>query len=267
LSLPQPLTLLDAVGLYVSSLKSKSSGTPSQQELLRFAQWCGSDRAMSAIQPSVVEGYGARVVGVVGGAEVSERLKEVRKFLAFALKKGLIDQNLARHLRVPKAKTSRAIRPGGEQQAIELTAEGRAELESELESTRAKRGPLAVEVRLAAADKDVRENVPLEAAREQLGLVESRILEIERRLKAVVIVDPSKRGRAIGMGSTVLLKDLGSGRETRYTLVSAYEAKSLQGKISDASPVGKALLSRTVGQEVEVTTPRGTIRYRIQRVS
>ena len=63
------------------------------------------------------------------------------------------------------------------------------------------------------------------------------------------------------------VKNLGTGQETSYTVVSAAEANSLEGKISDASPVGKALMKRAVGQEVEVETPNGKLRYRVLRVS
>ena len=108
----------------------------------------------------------------------------------------------------------------------------------------------------------------MEAAREQLGHVESRITEIEETLRSAVVVDPSqRRGLAVAVGSKVVVKELDSGRETKYTIVSAAEADPLQGKISVVSPVGKVLVTRTTGQEVDVKTPRGNLRYRILEVS
>ena len=157
---------------------------------------------------------------------------------------------------------------GGDRGETEVTHEGHIELVSEVESLKAQRAPIAVQIARAAADKDVRENAPLEAAREQLGLVESRIRQIEEALRRAVIIDPSKRGgKAVELGAKVRVKDVKSGRETLYTLVSATEAKPLEGKISNVSPVGRALLRRIAGQEVEVDAPGGKLRYRIMKVS
>jgi transcription elongation factor GreA len=265
----EPVTLLEAIGVYVSNLRTRDTNSQAQQELLRFVNWCGSDRAMQDIKPVEIGMYGEQAVGVIGGSLAAERLQEVRKFLTFAKKKGLIEQNLAPHLRIRKGKS----RSGGDKGAradaiIELTVDGHRQLSEELEKLKAQRAPIAAEIGRAAADKDVRENVPLEAAREQLGLVESRVGEIESTLKVAVIVDPSKRrGRAVSVGARLVLKDLATGRETRYTLVSASEANPLGGKISDVSPVGKALLNRVAGDEIEVESPRGTLQYRVVRVT
>jgi transcription elongation factor GreA len=110
--------------------------------------------------------------------------------------------------------------------------------------------------------------VPLEAAREQLGLVESRIRQIEDTLKNAVVVQPSgEKAKTVRVGTKVHLKDLESGRETRYTVVSASEARPLDGKISDVSPVGKALMKRSAGQEIRVETPRGQLKYRIVKLT
>ena len=150
---PRPVTLLDAVGLYVSSLKSKAAGPPSRQELLRFAQWCGSDRVIADIQPSVVEEYGAQTGGSAARRDAPERLREVRQFLAFAHKKGLVDQNLGKYLRVPKTKLPAASGKSRNGPAtIEITAEGQAQIESELEGLRSRRGPIAARGRQPAAE-------------------------------------------------------------------------------------------------------------------
>jgi transcription elongation factor GreA len=262
------VTLLDAVGLYVSSLKTKAAGPPSRQELLRFAQWCGSDRIIGDIRPPDIEEYGTQAAGSAARRDAPERLREVRQFLTFAHKKGLIQQNLARYLRVPKAKLpAAAARSRNGPATIEITAEGQAQIESELEALRSKRGPIAAEIRRAAADKDVRENAPLEAAREQLGQLESRIGELEKALESAVTVERSGPSKTVRLGSKVVLREVDSGRETAYTIVGALEADPLGGKISDVSPVGKALMNQAVGREVSVTTPRGLVKYLIKRVA
>lgn len=255
--------------LYVGSLRTKNTQAQAQQELFRFIQWCGVERQISALAPPEIGEYGEQAVGSVGGMEASERLQEVRKFLSFAKKKGLIERNLSTHLRIRKAKgRTRGGSSGNGRNVQELTKEGHAQLVLELEEQKAKRPPLAEEIHRAAADKDVRENVPLEAAREQLGLVESRIAEIEEVLKSAVIIDKSRRdNEIIRIGSVVVVKDLGSGRETRYTLVGATEANPLERRISNVSPVGKALLNKVSDDEIEVETPRGKQRFKVVKVS
>lgn len=263
---PQSITLITAVGQYVGTFKTGSNHVQAQQELLRFAQWFGPDRAISELQPPEVGEYAERAVGLRGGRSAVERLEGVRKFLAFANKKGLTERNLAPHLRASRSKT-RPSTAGEAPAPIELTHEGHSALAAELGDLKGQRGPIAVDIRRAAADKDVRENAPLEAAREQLGHVESRIRQIEGTLKGAVIVEQNAQGGAeVSLGSRVKVKDVKTGRETTYTLVGATEAKPLERRISNVSPVGRALVARSAGQEVEVDTPSGTLRYRVIKV-
>lgn len=261
-------SVIQAVGQYVISLRTKESQSAAQQHLMRFVQWCGAERALSDIRPSEVGEYGEKAIGSSGGTQAVERLQGIRKFLAYARKQGIIDQNLAQHLRIRKGK-ARSIRTdaAAKTAAEELTAQGHREMVGELEKLQSEREPIAREIRRAAADKDVRENVPLEAAREQLGHVESRIREIENTLRVSVVTGPRRGVKTVGVGAKVLLKDLNNGRETRYTVVSASEAKPLEGRISNVSPVGSALMSKTSGQEIEVVTPGGKLKYRIVRVT
>lgn len=263
-------TLLDAVGLYLAGRKSSADMEPQQKrELDRFAHWCGLDRTISDIRPSEIGEYAEQMSGSGASLQAAMGLQAVRDFLTYAKKKGLTPSNLALHVRIPKSKTrggKRGARSG--EGGTELTAEGYAQLKAELEKLNAERGPLAIQIKNAAADKDVRENAPLEAAREQLGYVESRILKLESTLRTAVIVDASQRAApTIRLGNRVLVKDVESGTEKTYVLVSPTEAKPLEGRISNESPLGKALLSRAVGQEIEVITPRGKTRYSILTVS
>ena len=265
----QSVTLIEAVGVYVEGLKSKDGQSQTQQELLKFVRWCGADRAMSELRPPEVGDYAEHAVGSGVGTQTQERLDGVKKFLSFAKKKGFTEQNLSPHMRATRGRSrSRRGKEGDAPKVTKLTRGGHAKLVTEREELKARRGPLAVEIRRAAADKDVRENVPLEAARERLGHVETRIREVEEVLKGAVIIGPSgKADQVVRLGAKIVVKDLGTGRQTRYTLVDATEASPLDGKISDVSPVGKALLRRSVGQDVEVETPRGKLRYKIVKVS
>ena len=264
------ITLWEAVGGYVATLKPDDRPEEVQRELFRFVQWSGSDRTFSELSPPEIGEYADKLGGTGSSPLAATRLQMVRGFLSYARKKGLIDKNLAQHVRIHKAKTANSKnRTRSASEAVELTPDGHAKLMADLQKLRASRAPLAKQIQSAAADKDVRENVPLEAAREQLGHVESRIQRIEYTLKAATIMDPSRQRQAatVTLGDRVLVRDLESGRESSYMLVSPSEANPLDGKISNASPLGKALMRRSVGLDVEVVTPRGNTRYRILKVS
>ena len=257
----------------------------------------GEERKMADIKGREVEEY---VKKFYVGPQSAEQLQAVKDFLRYADKQKFTQQpeqtlpenddamnpdkqkftrrpepkgkyTLANHLRIPRPKSqakSTYARDGQAANVIELTPEGHQNLVAELEDLKAQRGPIAEQIRKAAADKDVRENAPLEAAREHQGQVEARIREIENTLEIMEIVDPSARKKAVvQMGSQVLLKDIESKREVQYTIVSALEAKPLEGKLSDKSPIGKNVINKPEGKEVEVITPGGKIRYLLLKVS
>ena len=266
----ESMNLSEAAGVYVGSIKSKERQDETHRELYRFVHWCGTGRTISGLSPVEIAGYADHVGGSGTTPQAAERLQVVKAFLSYAKKKGIIDKSLAQHVRIPKSKARRGAMAGRNAEEVpELTRSGHAKLKAQLEKLKAERVPLAQDISKAAADKDVRENAPLEAAREQLGLVESRIRDIENTLESAVIIDSSssKRATTVKVGTRVSVKDLGTGRENSYTLVSAWEAKPLEGLISDVSPLGQAINGRSVGQEVEAKTPRGNARYRILKVT
>ena len=269
MGLIESITLQEAVGQYQNSIKPKDNQDQIHKELFRFAHWCGRDRVLSGLSPAEIGEYADKVEGAGTTPLAAERLQVVRKFLSYASRKGLTERNLAKHVRIRKSKARLGKGVGETQDVVELTADGHAKLTAELERLRAERGPLAQQIHRAAADRDVRENAPLEAAREQLGHVESRIRSIETALMSAVIVGaPSgRRALTVRVGTRVSVKDLNTGRETKLTLVGRAEADPLEGKISDVSPLGQALVGRSASQEVEADTPRGRVRYRITKVT
>lgn len=259
--------LLTAIGIYIGSIRNSDDSV--QRELRRFVKWCGPGKDLSQIPPSMIGDYADSVAGTGTTPQAAERLQVVRKFLSYAKKKGMIEVNLAQHVRARKSRNnSRGIERTEVNSKIQLTLEGHAQLVSQLEDLKGQRGPLAKEIQKAAADKDVRENSPLEAAREQLGQVESRIVEIEGTLNNAVVIDSHGRSsQVVNIGTVVWLQELDTGRKSRYTLVSASEANPMDSKISDVSPLGKSLLGQKVDQTVMAKTPRGDMRYRILRIS
>jgi transcription elongation factor GreA len=146
-----------------------------------------------------------------------------------------------------------------------LTAEGLQALKDELhELTINKRGEIAERLKEAKADGDLSENAMYDAARDEQSFVEGRISEIEHILKHAVVIAHKSTG-SVALGSTVHV-ELEEG-EQQYVIVGSTEANPDEGKISDQSPIGKALLGKKPGDEVEVEVPSGKITYRIKKVS
>ena len=129
--------------------------------------------------------------------------------------------------------------------AISLTAEGKKELEAELKELIASRPAIAEKIATARAFGDLSENEEYSSARNEQKVAESRILEIQEILKNAKVIKGGKRSK-IDLGVTVKL-NLG-GRELTYTLVGPTEANPSEGKISNESPIGKALMGRKAGE-------------------
>jgi len=192
----------------------------------------------------------------------------VRRFLAFAKKAGYTPTNLATHLRLRKTAAARPSARGPAPKEVVLSEEQKRALTAELESLKAQRPKIVDDLQRAMADKDFRENAPLDAARQQQGFIEGRIRRLESTLEHAVVLEEGATGAddVVEIGSTVHLRNLASGAETTYTLVRPGEVNAAQGRISFESPVGRALLQRRAGDEVEVAVPSGTLRFRIERV-
>jgi transcription elongation factor GreA len=116
------------------------------------------------------------------------------------------------------------------------------------------------------ADKDFRENAPLDAAKDRQGHIEARIREIESTLKRAVLADAAAQTGRVRVGSSVTVKNIDNGRTMQYSIVGPTEANAAEGKISSVSPVGKALLDRVPGDEVEVSVPAGAMKLVVEAV-
>ena len=131
---------------------------------------------------------------------------------------------------------------------ISLTAEGKKELEAELEELIKNRPVVAEKIATARAFGDLSENEEYSSARNEQKMAESRILEIQEILKNARIIRGGKKDKA-DLGATISLEM--NGRTVEYTLVGPTEANPLEGKISNESPIGKALLGKKAGEEFE----------------
>jgi transcription elongation factor GreA len=159
----------------------------------------------------------------------------------------------------PRSSTAPAAKRRDEPTPV--TAEGLASMEAELERLRTVERP-AVVTRIALARElgDLRENADYEAARREQSFVEGRIQELERRIRSAVVIRPQERA-GIALGSRVLYELDGDPGE--LMIVGSTEADPAQGRVSSVSPVGRSLMGRHAGDEVEVITPSRRLRYRI----
>ena len=259
-------SMLEALSQYIARPKGKGQ-KDGQQELNRFIQWCGRDRSIDELTPPDIGGY-AESAGM-WGADSAEKLKPVKQFLTFLKDRGLISVSLASHLRASRAKRGqrRAFFRSATEHA-ELSAEGYAGLQSRLHMLKEERVKIVSDIGRAMADKDFKENAPLDAAKERQGLIESGIRDLEGILANAVVTtkDRTDTDKRVRIGKKVTLKDARSGKLVRYTLVDSQESDPLTGKISSISPVGRALMDKTIGEEVQITVPSGTLHYIVTKV-
>ncbi len=144
-----------------------------------------------------------------------------------------------------------------------LTREGLKKLEEELEHLRTvRRAQVAERLHNAQEDGELIENAEYEDAKNEQAFVEGRILTLEAMLSNAVIIKDNGPDGVVALGSKITVKENG-GRPEVYMLVGAAEASPKEGRISNESPLGRALLGRRVGDEVKVNAPAGTLSFRI----
>ncbi len=258
-------TLGEVASQYLINL-TPDNRLKAQPEVTKFVRWFGENRSVNNLTAQEIENYTERLTSTI--TELQEKIEPVKEFLAFAHKKGFIKARLGQHLKIKKTPTKiPVIRKSQEQKAAQLTPEGYAALEAEIKSLVAERPKIVDEIRKAAADKDFRENAPLEAAKEYQGKVESRIKELESVLKSATLINEKQNsGHGAIIGDIVILLDLSSKERIQYTLVDMKEANPSAGKISVNSPIGKALIGHKPGDRIEVNAPAGMMPYLIEEL-
>ncbi len=147
-----------------------------------------------------------------------------------------------------------------------LTKEGIEELNSELKALIAERGPIAERIKTAREFGDLSENAEYSSARQEQEQTEARIAEIEHILLNVEVIKKPKGDSKVQLGSHVSLKNE-AGKTKEFQVVGTVEADPLNGKISDESPIGQALLGKKENEEVEIKTPAETATYKIVDIS
>jgi transcription elongation factor GreA len=151
---------------------------------------------------------------------------------------------------------------------IPMTAEGLAPLQDELKQLKTVDRPAVIkQISEAREHGDISENAEYHAARERQSFIEGRISELEDIISRADVIDVAKlSGKTVRFGATVTLADVDTDEETTYQLVGPYEADLKKRKISVQSPLGRALIGKTVGDTAEVTAPGGGKAYEIVAV-
>jgi transcription elongation factor GreA len=153
-------------------------------------------------------------------------------------------------------------------QPVYLTEEGLHKVKEELEYlTGTRRKEVAQMIAEAKAEGDLSENAGYDEAKTVQGFVEGRIRELENILKNARLIEEGKTpGNAIGLGRTVVIREVGTDLEETYTIVGSLEADPQNGRVSNESPLGKALLGKKKGQKVLVESPSGEIRFEVLKI-
>jgi transcription elongation factor GreA len=151
---------------------------------------------------------------------------------------------------------------------IILTPSGLKKLEEELEYLKStKRREVAERIKVAISYGDISENSEYDDAKNEQAFVEGRILTLEKMLRNAKVIDEGDVNReVVNVGCTVVLKDLEFDEDLEYTIVGSAESNPNDNKISNESPVGKAIIGKPVGSIVEVAVPEGTIQYKIMSI-
>lgn len=146
-----------------------------------------------------------------------------------------------------------------------LTQSGLDELKSELEELKIRRIDVANKLKEAKDQGDLSENSDWANAQDEFKFVEGRVNEIEHIIQNVKIITDSKKTDKVRLGSTVYLEQ--GSKKAEYSVVGSLESDPQSGKISDESPIGKALLGKAVGEMVDIVAPAGTTRYKIVKIT
>jgi len=259
----EPVTASEALAHFEGFMATEPDKLRQEMPVIEsFLESYGLDQPMQDLQGEDVAAFVRE-----NAPENPGDLEGLRAFLAYCSRLAFTSKNLVPYLQLgPTAGGAR----GGQGAAAELggkafyvTLDGLRRLEIQLEEERGKRPDIAQKLRDAMADKDFRENAPLDAARDEQAHLEMRIRDLESKLRNAVIIDEETKAGRANVGSVIKLKNLKTNSEQEFTLVAQNEVDPKSGKISIDSPVGLAVINHIPGDEVTVNAPSGPIPFKI----
>ena len=266
------MSLGEAVGLYLATLPHEKKDS-AQREINNFIRWYGGqEKSFATLEGAAVGNYADRLAQT--DASCDQKLELMRGFLTYGYKQHWCPENLSVSIRIVK-KTSKVSKPKNgsvnkknqKKEPVYMSQKAFDEAGIELNSLKEQRLAVIEDIKRAAADKDLKENAPYHAAREQKSIIEGKILSLEEMLFSVVITDENHNTTCkVAIGDTVILEDLKTGKELRYSLVGPREVNPAKGKISAISPVGKSVVGKAVGDSIEVNVPSGTLCFQLKAI-
>jgi transcription elongation factor GreA len=265
------ITLGEAVSKYLAILPDEKKNA-AQQEINNFMRWYGGrEKPLEALEGAAVGNYAERLART--DAACNQKLDLVKGFLTYAYKQHWCKENLSVSIRVVKKSNGKSKpasaaskKKGQKKEPAYMTQKAYDDIGVELKTLQEKRLVVIEDVKRAAADKDFKENAPYHAAREQKSMLDGKIMELDEMITTAVIIEENVSTDTAGLGTTVVLQDLDSTRECRYSLVGPREVNAAKGKISTVSPVGKAVLGKCVGDKFEVTVPSGKLHFELKEI-
>ena len=149
-----------------------------------------------------------------------------------------------------------------------LTPEGYKKLQQEIDHLRNdKRREVAERIRVAREFGDIAENAEYDDAKNEQAMLEHKIAQLEERLLSARVITKKEISKdAVSIGSHVRLRDLQAGKTVEYHIVGSAEANPAENKLSNESPVGKAIMGKKKGEVVEVSAPRGSLKFKIMEI-
>ena len=250
--------------------------------LRKFVTWCGISTSIEAVPPFKIEEF----LGQQTNTSVPPRayVPVLKAFFSFAQQQGAIATNPMTAVRLPRG-AGGGSRRAAATPAAAAAAQARAEaardaevvyvsrahhesMQADLERLRThERHRISQMLHEAIKDGDLSENAAYDDAKMQQGMLEARIRELEAKLRHVELIeDQAGSANGVNVGSRVQLVETTSGDTIDYQVVGPEETDPRAGKISHQSPVGRAIMGKGPGDEVQVTTPGGSVRYRIVSV-
>jgi transcription elongation factor GreA len=258
----EPVTASEALAHFEGFMASEPEKLREELPVIReFLEAYGLDQPLADLDGEFVTSYVREV-----SPENPSDLEGLRAFLAYCSRLAFTSNNLVPYLQLgPTAGGARAGGAAAELggKAFYVTLDGLRRLEAQLEEEKGKRPDIAQKLREAMADKDFRENAPLDAARDEQAHLEMRIRDLESKLRSAVIIDEEAKAGRANVGSVVKLMNLKTNGEQEFTLVPQNEVDPKSGRISIDSPVGMAVINHGPGEEVTVNAPSGPIRFKI----
>ena len=257
-------TLKQAIAAFIAKAKPEDRELTSR-ELSRFGRWLGADTPVSQIEAEQVFLYQEQFA--TSKADLNLRLAPVKAFLKSLNNQRATAVNLGAAIRLRPASRRRARDKKVEDQGpVRITPQGHVALSEELRDLEERARPEVTEqLRSAAADKDFSENAPYSAAKHRLGEIRSRISSIRATLDSASVYTVGSTA-TVDLGTIVTLYSLTDKVQDVHAIVGAGEMRARDASISVQSPMGRALMERRVGDVVEVETPTGPHRYRIDKI-